>query len=54
MSVSEPTPPPPPSPQTPAVQEDALIILPVRNVVLFPQVVLPISMRRELSVAAAQ
>ena len=34
--------------------EDAVIIIPVRNVVLFPGVILPISMRRERSVAAAQ
>lgn len=34
--------------------EDALILIPVRNVVLFPGVILPISMRRERSVAAAQ
>ncbi len=34
--------------------EDALILIPVRNVVLFPGVILPISMRREKSVAAAQ
>lgn len=33
---------------------DALIVVPVRNVVLFPGVILPISMRRERSVAAAQ
>jgi len=39
---------------TPAVPEDVLIILPVRNVVLFPGVVLPISIGREKSVAAAQ
>ncbi len=45
-----------PSTATPAtpLSEDVLIILPVRNVVLFPQVVLPIAIRRELSVAAAQ
>jgi ATP-dependent Lon protease len=34
--------------------DDALIIVPVRNVVLFPGVILPVSMRRERSVAAAQ
>jgi ATP-dependent Lon protease len=34
--------------------DDALIIIPVRNVVLFPGVILPVSMRRERSVAAAQ
>jgi len=55
MSVPEPTSPGASgAPSSPALNEDALIILPVRNVVLFPQVVLPISMRRELSVAAAQ
>ena len=37
-----------------AVQEDVLIILPVRNTVLFPQVVLPIAIRRERTVAGAQ
>jgi ATP-dependent Lon protease len=37
---------------TPA--EDVLIILPVRNVVLFPGVVLPISIGRDRSLAAAQ
>jgi ATP-dependent Lon protease len=34
--------------------EDVLIILPVRNTVLFPQVVLPIAIRRERTVAGAQ
>ncbi len=34
--------------------EDVLIILPMRNSVLFPQVVLPIAIKRERSVAAAQ
>jgi ATP-dependent Lon protease len=34
--------------------EDALIVIPVRNVVLFPGVILPVAMRRERSVAAAQ
>jgi ATP-dependent Lon protease len=34
--------------------EDALIVIPVRNVVLFPGVIVPVSMRRERSVAAAQ
>jgi ATP-dependent Lon protease len=44
------------STQQPAAtaQEDVLIILPVRNVVLFPQVVLPIAIRRDVSVAGAQ
>ncbi|MGH8679481.1 MAG: hypothetical protein ACREUQ_14160, partial [Burkholderiales bacterium] len=30
--------------------EDAVIVIPVRNVVLFPGVILPVSMRRERSV----
>jgi len=34
--------------------EDVLIIVPVRNVVLFPGVVMPIAVNRERSVAAAQ
>ena len=34
--------------------EDAIIVVPVRNVVLFPGVILPVSVRREGSVAAAQ
>src|SRR5689334_8543321 len=33
---------------------DALILIPVRNMVLFPGIVLPISIGREKSVAAAQ
>jgi ATP-dependent Lon protease len=36
------------------IPDDALIVVPVRNVVLFPGVILPVSMRREASVAAAQ
>ena len=34
--------------------EDVLIVLPVRNTVLFPQVVLPIAITRERTVAGAQ
>jgi len=37
-----------------SIPEDALIILPVRNTVLFPGVVLPLSIGRPRSVAAAQ
>ena len=44
----------PPNGKAPALPDDALIILPVRNVVLFPGIVLPISMGRERSIAAAQ
>ncbi|MBX6368283.1 MAG: endopeptidase La [Rhodospirillales bacterium] len=36
------------------VPEDALIVIPVRNLVLFPGIVLPVSLGRERSVAAAQ
>ncbi len=38
----------------PAVPEDVLIILPVRNLVVFPGVVLPVSIGREKTVAAAE
>ena len=37
-----------------AVPEDALIIVPVRNLVLFPGLVLPITIGREATVAALQ
>jgi len=37
-----------------AVPEDALIVLPVRNLVLFPGMILPVAIGRESSVAAAQ
>jgi ATP-dependent Lon protease len=37
-----------------ALPEDALIILPVRNLVLFPGVILPVTIGREKSRAAAQ
>ena len=38
----------------PAPREDVLIILPVRNLVLFPGIVLPVSIGRSRSLAAAQ
>ena len=38
----------------PALPSDALIIVPVRNTVLFPGLVLPITLGRQKSVAAAQ
>ncbi len=38
----------------PAVPDDALIVLPVRNLVLFPGMILPVAIGRESSVAAAQ
>ncbi len=34
--------------------EDALILLPVRNMVLFPGMILPVTIGREISIAAAQ
>jgi len=37
-----------------AIPEDALIVLPVRNLVLFPGMILPVAIGRESSVAAAQ
>src|SRR5688572_10742489 len=40
--------------QSRPLPEDALIILPVRNLVLFPGVILPITIGREKSRAAAQ
>src|SRR6187401_1805343 len=47
-----------PAPRGPAatrpLPEDALIILPVRNVVLFPGIVIPLTVGRERSRAAAQ
>ncbi len=39
---------------TSTVSDDMLVILPVRNIVLFPGTVLPIGMNREGSIAAAQ
>src|SRR5215468_8364957 len=39
---------------TPPLPSDALVILPVRNFVLFPGVVMPLSIGRARSVAAAQ
>ena len=38
----------------PAPREDVLIVLPVRNLVLFPGIVLPVSVGRSRSLAAAQ
>jgi len=37
-----------------AIPEDALIILPVRNMILFPGMILPLNIGRESSIAAAQ
>jgi ATP-dependent Lon protease len=43
-----------PAPALPPLPDDALIIVPVRSMVLFPGLVLPISIGRQRSVAAAQ
>jgi len=40
--------------EIPTLPEDALIILPVRDLVLFPRVVLPITIGRQRSILAAQ
>lgn len=40
--------------QHPEIPQDAMIILPVRNVVLFPGIVLPLTLGRGVSIAAAQ
>jgi len=43
------------TPEVPsAIPQDALIIVPVRNAVLFPGTVLPITIEQSLSVRAAQ
>ena len=42
------------APAAPAGAEDVLLIVPVRNVVLFPGVVLPLTVGRDKSLAAAQ
>ena len=41
-------------PAAPGLPEDMLIVLPVRNLVLFPGVLLPVSIKREKTVAGAQ
>jgi ATP-dependent Lon protease len=42
------------TPKAPGLPEDMLIILPVRNMVMFPGVVLPVAIKREKTVAGAQ
>ncbi|HSN70514.1 MAG TPA: endopeptidase La [Steroidobacteraceae bacterium] len=44
----------PDQPDEKTISDDMLIILPVRNLVLFPGIVLPVSMGRERTVAGAQ
>ena len=38
----------------PGLPEDMLIVLPVRNMVLFPGVILPVAIKRDKTVAGAQ
>jgi len=38
----------------PSLPEDMLIVLPVRNLVLYPGVILPVAIKREKTVAGAQ
>src|SRR5258705_7720002 len=45
---------PAPDQSHPAIPEDATIILPVRNMLLFPGMVLPLTIGRPASIAAAQ
>jgi ATP-dependent Lon protease len=40
--------------KTPDLPDDMLVILPVRNLVLFPGVILPVAIKREKTVAGAQ
>ena len=40
--------------RNPVIPDDATIILPVRNLLLFPGVVLPLTIARPFSIAAAQ
>src|SRR5690348_4022673 len=42
------------TPAIPTVPDDALILIPTRNLVLFPGLVLPITIGRESTVAAVQ
>jgi ATP-dependent Lon protease len=46
--------PPESGPTGPALPPDALVLLPVRNLVLFPGLIVPISVGREATVAGAQ
>ena len=47
-------PPPGPEGARPSLPDDMLIILPVRNLVLFPGVIVPVAIKREKTVAGAQ
>ncbi|HZV19469.1 MAG TPA: endopeptidase La [Sphingobium sp.] len=57
LKTSQPAGAPDPAaaaPAFPPLPEDAIIIVPVRNFVLFPDVVLPLAITRPISVAATQ
>ncbi|HPQ96094.1 MAG TPA: LON peptidase substrate-binding domain-containing protein, partial [Thiolinea sp.] len=43
-----------PAENRPALPDDALILIPVRNVVLFPGIVAPVTLSREPALQAAQ
>ena len=43
-----------PKPEKTTISDDMLIIVPVRNLVLFPGTVVPVAINRERSLAAAQ
>src|SRR5580658_4922229 len=45
---------PEPRVELPALPADAVPIVPIRQVALFPGTVMPVSLRREVSIAAAQ
>jgi len=53
-SEATPTATTPGAPDLTALPADALIIIPVRNMVLFPGMILPVTIGRESSIAAAQ
>jgi ATP-dependent Lon protease len=57
MSTNDTTATTPPADErkaTPSLPEDMLIVLPVRNMVLYPGVILPVAIKREKTVAGAQ
>jgi len=55
MSYTRPNPDPARQPEpTPPLPDDALVLLPARQAVLFPGIVLPLTLNRPASIAAAQ
>src|SRR5579871_693344 len=53
-NASEPAAPSPGPAAIPPLPADALIVIPVRNTVLFPGMVMPVAVARPKSIAAAQ